>query len=117
MHNVDIDLVDMAMDVMKFAINRITDADPPLGFPKRDSELRELVGFELDSWLVRIRVDTRDCDSLEGLASRGVRSIRVRAGCEQRFEPSTQSSWLFSGHVGDVVEWRRTQSCQPRDFS
>ncbi len=44
MHNVDIDLVDMAMDVMKFAINRITDTDPPLGFPKREAELRELVG-------------------------------------------------------------------------
>ena len=44
MHNVDIDLVDMAMDVMKFAINRITDTDPLLGFPKREAELRELVG-------------------------------------------------------------------------
>jgi L-2,4-diaminobutyrate decarboxylase len=44
MHNIDIDIVDMAMDVMKFAINRITDVDPPLGFPKRESELRELVG-------------------------------------------------------------------------
>ena len=44
MHNVDIDIVDMAMDVMKFAINRITDSDPPLGFPKRESELRELMG-------------------------------------------------------------------------
>ncbi|HTH51598.1 MAG TPA: pyridoxal-dependent decarboxylase [Pyrinomonadaceae bacterium] len=44
MHNVDIDLVDMAMDVMKFAINRITDVDPVLGFPKKESELRELVG-------------------------------------------------------------------------
>jgi glutamate/tyrosine decarboxylase-like PLP-dependent enzyme len=44
MHNVDIDIVDMALDVMKFAINRITDVDPPLGFPKRESELRELVG-------------------------------------------------------------------------
>ena len=44
MHNVDIDLVDMAMDVMKFAINRITDTDPTLGFPKPEAELRELVG-------------------------------------------------------------------------
>ena len=34
----------MAMDVMKFAIKRITDTDPPLGFPKREAELRELVG-------------------------------------------------------------------------
>lgn len=44
MHNVDIDLVDMAMDVMKFAIGRITDADPVLGFPKKEAELKELVG-------------------------------------------------------------------------
>jgi L-2,4-diaminobutyrate decarboxylase len=44
MHNVDIDLVDMAMDVMKFAIQRITDADPVLGFPKKEAELKELVG-------------------------------------------------------------------------
>ena len=44
MHNVDIDIVEMAMDVMKFAINRITDADPILGFPKKEAELRELIG-------------------------------------------------------------------------
>ena len=44
MHNIDIDIVDMAMDVMKFAIQRITDVDPVLGFPKREAELKELVG-------------------------------------------------------------------------
>lgn len=44
MHNVDIDIVDMALDVMKFAINRITDSDPELGFPKKEEELRALVG-------------------------------------------------------------------------
>src|ERR1043166_1261845 len=44
MHNVDIDLVDMAMDVMKFAIQRITDVDPVLGFPKKEAELKKLVG-------------------------------------------------------------------------
>ena len=44
MHNIDIDIVDMAMDVMKFAIKRITDTDPVLGFPKKEAELRELVG-------------------------------------------------------------------------
>ena len=44
MHNVDIEIVDMALDVMKFAINRITDSDPPLGFPKKEAELYELVG-------------------------------------------------------------------------
>ena len=44
MHNIDIDIVDMSLDVIKFAINRITEANPPLGFPKREEELRELVG-------------------------------------------------------------------------
>lgn len=44
MHNVDIDLVEMSLDVIKFAINRITDNNPQLGFPKKESELFELVG-------------------------------------------------------------------------
>ncbi|MFN6962362.1 MAG: pyridoxal phosphate-dependent decarboxylase family protein [Pyrinomonadaceae bacterium] len=44
MHNVDIDIVELTLDVMKFAIGRITNADPPLGAPKSESELRELVG-------------------------------------------------------------------------
>ena len=44
MHNVDIDVVDMALDVVKFAINRITETDAELGFPKRAEELEELVG-------------------------------------------------------------------------
>lgn len=44
MHNVDIDLVEMSLDVIKFAIGRITDTDPELGFPKRAEELRALCG-------------------------------------------------------------------------
>src|SRR5215204_6350479 len=44
MHNVDIDIVEMSLDVIKFAINRITDANPVLGFPKSADELKELVG-------------------------------------------------------------------------
>ena len=44
MHNIDIDVVDMSLDVIKFAINRITESDPALGFPKREEELRSLVG-------------------------------------------------------------------------
>lgn len=44
MHNVDIDLVDMSLDVIKFAINRITDDNPQLGFPKSECELEKLVG-------------------------------------------------------------------------
>ena len=44
MHNVDIDLVEMSLDVIKFAIGRISDTDPQLGFPKTASELEGLVG-------------------------------------------------------------------------
>jgi len=44
MHNIDIDVVEMALDVVKFAINRITETSPPLGFPKTEDELQALVG-------------------------------------------------------------------------
>jgi glutamate/tyrosine decarboxylase-like PLP-dependent enzyme len=44
MHNVDIDLVEMSLDVIKYAIGRISDADPNLGFPKTATELKALVG-------------------------------------------------------------------------
>jgi len=44
MHNVDIDIVEMSLDVIKFAIGRITDTDPVLGYPKSEAELQTLVG-------------------------------------------------------------------------
>lgn len=44
MHNVDIDLVEMSLDVIKYAIGRISDTDPVLGFPKTAAELNSLVG-------------------------------------------------------------------------
>lgn len=44
MHNIDIDLVEMTLDVMKYAINRITHADPELGVPKRAEELKAQAG-------------------------------------------------------------------------
>lgn len=44
MHNVDIDIVEMTLDVMKYAIGRITNADPPLSMPKGEKELKALVG-------------------------------------------------------------------------
>jgi glutamate/tyrosine decarboxylase-like PLP-dependent enzyme len=44
MHNVDIDIVEMSLDVIKFAINRITDTNPALGFPKKEEELAALTG-------------------------------------------------------------------------
>ncbi len=44
MHNIDLDLIEMTLDVMKYAIGRITNANPELGFPKKGEELKALVG-------------------------------------------------------------------------
>jgi glutamate/tyrosine decarboxylase-like PLP-dependent enzyme len=44
MHNVDIDIVELTLDVMKFAVARITNTEPPLGVPKTEEELKSLVG-------------------------------------------------------------------------
>ncbi len=44
MHNIDIELVEMTLDVMKYAINRITNISPTLGKPKKEEELYKLVG-------------------------------------------------------------------------
>ncbi len=44
MHNIDIDLIEMTLDVVKYAISRITDNNPELGFPKNAEELQKLCG-------------------------------------------------------------------------
>lgn len=44
MHKIDIDLVEMTLDVMKYAIDRITRTHPELGVPKKEEELKELIG-------------------------------------------------------------------------
>ncbi|MEA1784990.1 aminotransferase class V-fold PLP-dependent enzyme [Arenibacter sp. GZD96] len=44
MHNIDMGLIEMTLDVMKYAIHRITSTAPELGRPKREEELKELVG-------------------------------------------------------------------------
>lgn len=44
MHNIDIELVEMTLDVMKYAIGRITATSPEFGRPKKEEELRKLVG-------------------------------------------------------------------------
>ena len=44
MHNIDIETVEMTLDVMKYAMNRITNTRPPLGSPKQEEELKALVG-------------------------------------------------------------------------
>ncbi|AKA35139.1 pyridoxal phosphate-dependent decarboxylase family protein [Flagellimonas lutaonensis] len=44
MHQIDIELVEMTLDVMKYVINRITNLSPELGSPKKEEELKKLVG-------------------------------------------------------------------------
>lgn len=44
MHTLDMDTVEMTLDVMKYAIGRITNQNPELGHPKTEAELLALVG-------------------------------------------------------------------------
>jgi len=49
MHNIDIEVVEMTLDVMKYAINRITNNTPTLGKPKKEEELYKLVGETINA--------------------------------------------------------------------
>ncbi len=44
MHSIDINTVEMTLDIMKYAINRISNNDPELGHPKKEEVLKELAG-------------------------------------------------------------------------
>jgi L-2,4-diaminobutyrate decarboxylase len=44
MHQIDIDLIEMTLDVMKFAINRITNSNLEIGKPKKEADLKAIVG-------------------------------------------------------------------------
>lgn len=44
MHKIDIELVEMTLDVMKYTLDRISNITPDLGAPKKEEELLELVG-------------------------------------------------------------------------
>lgn len=44
MHKLDIDLIEMTMDIMKYAINRISISQPEMGIPKKAEALKKLVG-------------------------------------------------------------------------
>ena len=44
MHKIDIDLVEMTMDVMKYVIDRVSHAKQKVGKPKKAEELKALVG-------------------------------------------------------------------------
>lgn len=44
MHTIDMDLVEMTLDVMKYTIDRISNITPEMGAPKKEEELFKLVG-------------------------------------------------------------------------
>ncbi|MFV8224568.1 pyridoxal phosphate-dependent decarboxylase family protein [Christiangramia aquimixticola] len=44
MHTIDMDLVEMTLDVMKYTIDRISNITPELGSPKKEEELYKMVG-------------------------------------------------------------------------
>ena len=44
MHKIDIELVEMTLDVMKYAIDRISSTKHDIGKPKKEEELKALVG-------------------------------------------------------------------------
>ena len=44
MHAVDMETIEMTLDIMKYAINRISNSSPELGKPKQEKELLKLVG-------------------------------------------------------------------------
>ncbi len=44
MHKIDIDLIEMTLDVMKYAIGRISATEHEIGKPKKEAELKALVG-------------------------------------------------------------------------
>ncbi len=49
MHKIDIELVEMTLDVMKYAIDRIASTNPKIGKPKKAEELKALVGETITS--------------------------------------------------------------------
>lgn len=44
MHTIDMDLVEMTLDVMKYTIDRISNITPELGSPKKEEDLLRIVG-------------------------------------------------------------------------
>jgi len=44
MHNIDIDLIEMTLDITKYTVNRLTQTAPHLGPIKSEKQLKEMVG-------------------------------------------------------------------------
>lgn len=49
MHKIDIELIEMTLDVMKYAIGRISSTEHQIGKPKKAEELKRLVGETITS--------------------------------------------------------------------
>ena len=49
MHKIDIELVEMTLDVMKYAIDRISATQREIGKPRKAKELKQLVGETITS--------------------------------------------------------------------
>jgi L-2,4-diaminobutyrate decarboxylase len=49
MHKIDIELIEMTLDVMKYAIGRISSTEHQIGKPKKSEELKRLVGETITS--------------------------------------------------------------------
>ncbi len=47
MHTIDMDLVEMTLDVMKYTIDRISNITPELGSPKREEDLFRIIGHTI----------------------------------------------------------------------
>ena len=75
MHNIDLDLVEMTLDVMKYAIGRISNTNPELGFPKKEAELDELVGETITVGGIGGETETaEDAESAEDGEKEGLHS-------------------------------------------
>lgn len=44
MHKLDMDLIEMTMDIMKYTIGRVSDTNPQMGYPQTEKELQKIVG-------------------------------------------------------------------------
>lgn len=44
MHALDMELIEMTMDIMKYAIGRVSDTSPDIGYPQKEKELQKIVG-------------------------------------------------------------------------
>lgn len=44
MHDLDMSLIEMTMDIMKFVIGRVSDTQPEMGYPQKEIDLQNLIG-------------------------------------------------------------------------